>query len=56
MNEKALQMFDNPEFGTIRTVDIGGDAWLVGKDVAVALGFSNPRDALQNHVDPLDKM
>lgn len=56
MNEKTLQMFDNPEFGTIRTVDIGGDAWLVGKDVAVALGFSNPRDALQNHVDPLDKM
>lgn len=53
MNE--LQIFSNPEFGQVRTVEIGGEAWLVGKDVAEALGYSNPRDALAKHVDGEDK-
>lgn len=53
MNE--LMVFNNPEFGAIRTVEIDGEPWLVGKDVATALGYSNPRDALANHVDDEDK-
>ncbi len=53
MNE--LQVFNNPEFGEIRTVEINGEPWLVGKDVAAALGYSNPRDALSKHVDDEDK-
>lgn len=53
MNE--LKIFDNPEFGQIRTVEIDDEPWLVGKDVAEALGYSNPRDALANHVDSEDK-
>lgn len=53
MNE--LMIFNNPEFGEIRTVEIDGEPWLVGKDVATALGYSNPRDALANHVDDEDK-
>ena len=53
MNE--LQIFNNPEFGSIRTVEIDGEPWLVGKDVAAALGYSNPRDALAVHVDEEDK-
>lgn len=52
---KALTVFENPEFGTIRTFELDGEPWLVGKDVATALGYSNPRDALAKHVDPEDK-
>lgn len=51
----GLQVFENPEFGSIRTVEIDGEPWLVGKDVAVALGYSNPRDALRKHVDSEDR-
>lgn len=32
-----LQIFENPEFGAIRTIEIDGTPWLVGKDVAQAL-------------------
>lgn len=53
MNE--LQIFNNPEFGEIRTVEVNGEPWLVGKDVAQALGYSNPRKALADHVDDEDK-
>lgn len=53
MNE--MQMFNNPEFGTIRTVEREGDVWFVGKDIAEALGYSNPRKALIDHVDDEDK-
>ena len=34
----TLQVFENPKFGSIRTVEIDGEPWLVGKDVAAALG------------------
>lgn len=50
-----LTVFENPEFGSIRTVELDGEPWLVGKDVATALGYSNTRDALDRHVDPEDK-
>lgn len=50
-----LKVFSNPEFGKIRTVEVNGEPRLVGKDVAQALGYSNPRDALAKHVDPEDK-
>lgn len=53
MNE--IQVFNNPEFGEIRTVNIDGEPWFVGKDVAQVLGYSNPRDALYKHVDADDK-
>lgn len=44
-----LQIFQNEEFGQVRTVDIGGKTYFVGKDVANALGYSNPRDAISRH-------
>lgn len=51
-----LQIFNNEEFGNIRTVTDKVDAvWFVGRDVALALGYSNITDALQNHVDDEDK-
>ena len=45
-----LKIFENPAFGKVRVVEQGGEPWFVGKDVADALGYSNPRDALANHV------
>lgn len=53
MNE--LKVFENGEFGTVRAVEIDGECWLVGKDVAERLGYSNPRKALADHVDDEDK-
>lgn len=53
MNE--LQIFNNQEFGAIRTVEIDGEPWLVGKDVAKALGYKDTINALKAHVDPEDK-
>ena len=50
-----LLVFSNDEFGEVRTVEINGEPWFVGKDVAKALGYSNPRKALQDHVDEEDK-
>lgn len=50
-----LKIFESPEFGTVRTVTVNGEPWLVGKDVAEALGYSNTRDALDRHVDTEDK-
>lgn len=45
----------HPEFGELRTVEISGEPWLVGKDVAEALGYSNARKAVLVHVDAEDK-
>ena len=50
-----LQIFKNAEFGEIRTVTINDEPWFVGKDVAVALGYKKPENALSVHVDKEDK-
>lgn len=47
MNE--MQIFENQEFGKIRTIEEGEVIWFCGKDVAAALGYSNTRDALVQH-------
>ena len=51
----TMQVFESEQFGKIRGVTVDGEPWLVGKDVAAALGYSNPRDALARHVDDEDK-
>lgn len=51
-----LKIYENKEFGEIRTVNIDGEPWFVGKDVAEILGYSNPRKAVIDHVDEEDKM
>lgn len=53
MNE--LKVFENPAFGQVRTIEIDNEPWFVGKDVAVALGYRNTKDALSSHVDDEDK-
>ena len=52
MNE--LQIFTNDEFGQVRTLDIDGEIWFVGKDVAAALGYKNTRKAIGDHVEYTD--
>ena len=53
-NEKLL-IFENPEFGKVRSLAINGEPWLIGKDVATALGYAKPRNAILTHVDDEDK-
>lgn len=51
-----LQIFNNDEFGEIRTVVIESEPWFVGKDVAEALGYVDPNKAIAMHVDSEDKL
>lgn len=51
-----IQTFTNKAFGTIRTmVNENGETFFVAKDVAIALGYSNRRDAVAKHVDKEDR-
>lgn len=50
-----VQIFQNNEFGNIRTVTIDGNPWFVGKDVANALGYTNPQKAVRDHVTLEDR-
>lgn len=50
-----LQIFENPEFGAVRTVEIDGEPWLVGKDVADDLGYQNGSRDINRHVDEEDR-
>ena len=49
-NQHSLINFSNAEFGNVRAMLIDGEPWFVGKDVASALEYKNPRDALKKHV------
>lgn len=53
---KELQIFQNEEFGEVRTVTINSEPWFVGKDVATALGYQNASKALADHVEECDKL
>lgn len=54
MNE--IKIFNNPEFGEIRTVSINNEPWFVGKDVAYVLGYNDTNQAIRKHVDEEDKL
>ena len=49
-------VFTHPQFGTVRTVEVSGEPWFVGKDVAAALGYKDTSDALKKHVESDDKL
>ena len=59
MNEKAVentvQLFNSEEFGTIRSIMIDMAPWFVGRDVATALGYAKPENAIAAHVFEEDK-
>ena len=48
-----VSIFEHPEFGRIRTLEIDGKIWFCASDVAAALGYSNPRDAVVRHCKPM---
>ena len=53
---EAPTVFNHPEFGELRTVEISGEPWFVGKDVAVALGYSDTTQAIRKNISDEDKM
>ncbi len=53
---ESMTVFNNAEFGSVRTIIINGEPWLVGKDVAEILKYQNPSKALADHVDEEDKL
>ena len=55
MKENQIQIFNNTEFGEIRTMEINGEPWFAAKDISAALGYTNPRKAVSDHVDSEDK-
>ena len=48
MNE--VQIFSNAEFGEIRTINIDGEPWFVGRDIAISLGYKKPETSIRNRV------
>ena len=50
-----IQIFENADFGQVRTVEVNGTPYFVGKDVATALGYAKPENAIAVHVDDEDK-
>lgn len=44
-----LQIFNSEEFDTIRTIEENSMIWFCGKDVACALGYTNPKKAINDH-------
>lgn len=51
-----LKIFENEEFGQVRTVLINNEPWFVGKDVAESLGYKNASKSLADHVEESDKL
>ena len=51
-----LQVFNNAEFGSVRSLTVNGEPYFVGKDVAEALGYSDLNKAIAMHVDEEDKL
>lgn len=47
----GLMVFNNAEFGKIRTTEVNGEPWFMGKDIADILGYKNNKDAISSHVD-----
>lgn len=50
-----LQIFNNSEFGQIMSLVLDDEVWFIGKDITMALGYSNDRKALQDNVDVEDR-
>ena len=53
--DTGLMLFNNEEFGSVRVKMIDNEPWFVGKDVAVALGYAKPENAIGTHVELEDK-
>jgi len=54
--DNEIKLFENSEFGSIRTIMIDGNPWFIGNEIATALGYANIRKAVPDHVDEEDKL
>ena len=54
--ENGVEIFENEEFGKVRTLQIDTETWFVGKDVADILGYRNTPKAIRDHIDDEDKL
>lgn len=54
--ENQITIFENNEFGRVRTLEINNEPWFVGRDVAEILGYAKPRNAIATHVDEDDAL
>lgn len=54
MNE--VKIFESKEFGKVRTVEVNGEPYFVGKDIATILGYAKSRNAIEMHVDEDDAL
>ena len=52
----SIKIFENAEFGSIRTTTVNGEVMFVGKDITDILGYANSSKALSDHVDEEDKL
>ena len=55
-NMNELQIFENKDFGKVRVVQIKGQPWFVGKEVAEILGYAKPLNAVSMHVEEDDSL
>lgn len=53
---EEIKIFNSPQFGEIRTIEVSGQPYFVGNDVALALGYAKPRNAIMQHVDNEDAL
>ena len=51
----AIQTFTNTTYGRVRIIMLEGEPWMVGKDAAELLGYTNPQKAVRDHVDEEDR-
>lgn len=55
MSENQIKVFENVDFGKVRIIEMNGEPWFVGKDVATILGYKETAKAIRTHVDEEDK-
>ena len=53
---KEVQIFSNPQFGNVRILELNDELWFVANDIATALGYEKPRNAITTHVDEDDAL
>ena len=53
--ENGIKVFERQEFGQVRVVDVDGEPWFVASDIAKALGYERPNDAVNTHCKKVNK-
>lgn len=54
--QNGMKIFEREEFGTVRVVEYNGEPWFVASDIARALGYADPSDAVRRHCEKVNKI